>query len=157
MNVSQVNRELTLVEIVVATGLLAFVLLGFGSTLRVVQQSQAAAKERLAAGFAATELLEQIVADDFADVDSYGLQSFNVVNSPTEMGLATVQTDFLLKASTDPTRFPASRVASGATTEAGFLEVVDVRTGLKEVRATVAWQTIGGGSESRSWAVRIAQ
>ncbi|MGE0710282.1 MAG: hypothetical protein AB7N76_13790 [Planctomycetota bacterium] len=158
------KRSFSLVEVAVASALLALVLVGSAISLDGARQCQVVARERQAALLAAATQIQDLVAIGSQDESSWN--ALNGVGGWNQTGFAvrltasgvganadfstntTTSAGSLPPAAATSTLWPAGRPSSVAT-QPGYIEITDhgTRVGLKVITVTVAWTSAVGGEE----------
>ncbi len=160
-------RGLSLIEVMIATVLLAIAMLGIASSFHTAQTAQTLARERQAAATAALSQLQNVVevasratsdAQFTAVADDFGSGGFN--NGYFHVIMTADTVDVASAAATAPAGamtpaaagadWPADRTGD-ALVHAGFTQVTSPRTGMLEVTVIVGWRSATGGNQTVSF------
>lgn len=149
------RRELTLIEVVIATALFALTMLGIAASFDSVRMAQVTARERQAAMTAAMSQMQLLITKagaDFADLSNDGTVPFHVVVTASSVELrpqsATAPGGALKPAPAGV--WPAGFDRGGDTVHAGFYRVAAGADtpGRVEIDVVVAWRSaVGDGAD----------
>ncbi len=167
-NVQAGQRDLSLIEIMIATVILAIAMLGIAASFHTAQAAHTSARERQAAMSAAADQLQSaltIAYTDWATFSAKGaatppIESFHVVllNDVSEAAPAssTPPAGAMRPAPTSAPFWPADYTnSSTAVLHPGLVEYVVINEDLVDVRVTVGWRTPRGGFDHVTLTQRI--